>query len=70
MFALHIIKWRMPIKENTMKYVCDVCGYIYDEDLGDFENNIAPNTKWEALGEDWVCPICMVDKEQFSVYTE
>ena len=53
-----------------MKYVCDVCGYIYDENLGDFEKNIAPNTKWEALGEDWVCPMCMVDKEQFSVYTE
>ena len=50
-----------------MKYVCDVCGWIYDEAVGDPENGIAPGTKFEDLPEDFVCPLCGVDKEQFSV---
>lgn len=29
------------------KYVCKVCGWIYDEALGDPDNGIAPGTKWE-----------------------
>lgn len=48
------------------KYVCNVCGYVYDEELGDPENNIAPGTKWEDVPEDWVCPLCAVGKEDFS----
>ena len=31
------------------KYVCDVCGYIYDEETGDPENGIEPGTKWEDV---------------------
>ena len=38
------------------KYVCDVCGYVYDEALGDPDNGIAPGTKWEDLPEDFECP--------------
>lgn len=49
-----------------MKYICDVCGYEYDEALGDPDNGIAPGTKWEDLPDDWVCPLCMVGKDQFS----
>ena len=49
-----------------MKYVCNVCGYIYDETLGDADNNIAPNTAWDSLPEDFVCPLCGVSKEDFS----
>ncbi len=48
------------------KYVCEVCGYVYDEAAGDPEHNIAPGTKFEDLPEDWVCPICGVGKDQFS----
>ena len=48
------------------KYICDVCGYVYDEELGDADNGINPNTKWEDLPEDWVCPLCAVDKDQFT----
>ena len=47
------------------KYVCDVCGYIYDPELGDSDNNIAPGTAFEDLPEDWVCPICGVGKAEF-----
>ena len=54
-------------KENeTMKYVCDVCGWIYDEKLGDEDMGILPGTKFEDLPEDFLCPLCMVGKEEFS----
>ena len=48
------------------KYVCDVCGYVYDEEAGDPDNGIAPGTKWEDVPEDFVCPLCGVGKDQFS----
>ena len=48
------------------KYVCDVCGWSYDEELGDAENGIAPGTKFEDLPEDFTCPLCGVGKENFS----
>ena len=49
-----------------MKYVCDLCGYIYDEAAGDPDNGIAPGTKWDDLPDDFVCPLCGVGKDQFS----
>ncbi len=54
-------------EENTMKYVCNICGYVYDEAVGDPDNNIAQGTKWEDIPEDFVCPLCGVGKEDFSV---
>ncbi len=52
--------------ENLMKkYVCTVCGYVYDEALGDPDNGIAPGTKFEDLPDDFVCPLCGVGKELF-----
>lgn len=48
------------------KYVCDVCGWSYDEELGDPENGIAPGTKFEDLPDDFTCPLCGVGKENFS----
>ncbi len=47
-----------------MKYVCDVCGYVYDPEKGDPDNGVAPGTAWEDVPEDWVCPLCGVGKEQ------
>ncbi len=49
-----------------MKYVCDVCEWVYDEAVGDPDNGIAPGTKFEDLPDDYVCPVCGVDKESFS----
>ena len=48
------------------KYVCNVCGWVYDEAEGDAENNIAPGTKFEDLPEDFVCLLCGVGKDDFS----
>ena len=47
------------------KYVCGVCGWVYDEALGDPDNGIASGTKFESLPEDFVCPLCGVGKDQF-----
>lgn len=48
-----------------MKYVCDVCGYVYDPMVGDPEHGFAPGTKWEDIPEGWTCPVCGVGKDQF-----
>lgn len=48
-----------------MKYVCSVCGYVYDEQVGDPDNGIVPGTKWEDVDDSFVCPICGVGKDQF-----
>ena len=49
-----------------MKYVCEVCGYIYDEEQGDPENGVVPSTAWKDVPETWVCPLCGVGKEMFT----
>ena len=53
-----------------MKYVCDLCGYEYDEDLGDSENGIEPGTDFEDLPSSWVCPMCAAGKEDFEAVEE
>ena len=49
-----------------MKYVCNLCGFEYDEELGLPDQGIAPGTKFEDLPEDFVCPLCGATKEDFS----
>lgn len=48
-----------------MKYVCDVCGWIYDEVEGYLEAGILPGTKWEDVPSDFECPLCSVGKDMF-----
>jgi len=48
------------------KYVCDLCGYVYDPEVGDPDNGIAPGTAFEDLPSNWTCPLCGVDKSNFS----
>jgi rubredoxin len=48
-----------------MKYVCLICGYVYDEAEGDAEHGIEPGTLFEDLPEDFECPLCGVTKEDF-----
>lgn len=47
------------------KYVCQVCGYVYDPAEGDPDGGIKPGTKFEDIPDDWVCPVCGADKSQF-----
>ena len=51
------------------KYICVVCGYIYDEAIGNPENGIKPGTKWEDIPEDWSCPLCGAQKSEFEEQT-
>lgn len=48
------------------KYVCDVCGYIYDPDEGDPDSDIPAGTPFDALPEEWVCPVCGAPKDEFT----
>ncbi|MCS5422991.1 MULTISPECIES: rubredoxin [Psychrilyobacter] len=48
------------------KYVCEVCGYVYDPEVGDVDNGIEAGTKFEDLPEDWVCPPCCMGKDVFA----
>ncbi len=48
------------------KYVCNVCGYVYDPEVGSPESNIPAGTPFDKLPDTWVCPLCGVDKTNFS----
>ena len=47
------------------KYICDVCGYVYDPKLGDSVGGVAAGTSFKDLPDDWVCPQCGADKSMF-----
>ena len=49
------------------KYMCLICGWIYDEALGAPEDSIAPGTKWEDIPMNWTCPDCGARKEDFEM---
>jgi len=48
------------------KYVCDVCGYVYDPAEGDPDNGVASGTAFEDVPDDWECPVCGASKDDFS----
>jgi len=48
------------------KYVCDVCGYIYDPEVGDPDSAVDPGTSWDDVPDAWVCPECGAGKDDFS----
>lgn len=49
------------------KYICTLCRFVYDEDMGIPEKGIAPGTKWADLPDDWVCPLCGSSKDEFEL---
>ena len=50
---------------SIQKYECTVCGYIYDPVKGDPDGGVAPNTPFDKIPDDWVCPICSASKGDF-----
>lgn len=52
-------------REHMKRYVCTVCGYIYDPAEGDPDGGIEPGTAFESLPDGWVCPVCSAAKDQF-----
>lgn len=55
---------------EMQKYVCNVCGYVYDPEKGDPEGGIAPGTPFEDVPADWSCPLCGVEREMFEPLDE
>ena len=53
-------------KQTTGKYVCSVCGAVYDPAVGDPEHGIPAGTKFEDLPADWKCPRCRQPKDKFN----
>ena len=53
-------------EEKMDKYVCNVCGYVYDPEKGDPDNGVPAGTKFEDLPDDWVCPLCGAGKQDFT----
>ena len=47
------------------KWKCTVCEYIYDPKEGDADGGITPGTPFEDIADDWLCPVCGVDKSEF-----
>ena len=57
-------------RQQSQKWKCTVCGYVYDPEKGDSEHNINPGTRFEDLPEEWVCPVCFSPKKAFTQLIE
>lgn len=66
LFINHFLELIMEYR----KYICIVCGLIYDEAEGWPEDGIEPGTRWEDVPEDWECPDCGVSKDEFELLEE
>lgn len=53
---------------SIQKYICPPCGYVYDPEKGDPDGGIPPGTPFEAIPDDWICPVCGVAKSLFEPY--
>jgi len=49
----------------TRKFQCIICGFVYDEAVGDAEHGIAAGTVWEDIPAEWTCPDCGATKADF-----
>lgn len=52
------------------KYVCNVCGYVYDPSEGDIDSGIVAGTSFNDLPDEWACPVCGVNKSEFALLEE
>lgn len=54
-----------PGRPGERRWICRICGFIYDETVGDLAHGFAPGTLWDDVPSDWVCPVCRVTKSDF-----
>jgi rubredoxin len=54
-------------KQLMKRYMCVVCGFIYDEEQGLPEEGIIPGTRWDEIPENWSCPECGAAKSDFEM---
>lgn len=58
-----------PTQAPLRQFICNACGWIYDEAKGDPDSGLAPGTRFEDIPDDWACPLCQVTKADFSPHT-
>ena len=63
----HIIIINEKSFKFMAKYICKICGYVYDPEIGDADGGVAPGTPFEEIPDDWSCPLCGVGKEDFEL---
>lgn len=56
------------MSRSASRWICLICGFIYDPEVGDPDSGIAPGTAFEDIPEDWYCPDCGVGKSDFEPY--
>jgi rubredoxin len=65
------IRILLPLRKladrRMKKYMCLICGWIYDEETGAPEEGIPPGTRWEDVPPNWTCPECGARKEDFEM---
>ncbi|NYT12769.1 MAG: hemerythrin [Methanomassiliicoccales archaeon] len=54
-----------PMESSSVKWVCTVCDWVYDPNIGDPNGGIPPGVEFENLPDDWVCPQCGAEKDAF-----
>jgi len=52
-------------KQAAQKYICTVCNYVYDPEIGDPDGGVQPGTRFEDIPDSWVCPVCGAKKSEF-----
>jgi rubredoxin len=52
------------------KFICNVCGHVYDEALGDEAAGLKAGTRWDDIPENWTCPDCGATKADFTLVAE
>jgi len=62
-----LIRSRHILELTMKKWVCIVCGFVYDQAQGLPEEGIAPGTSWDDISDDWLCPDCGVGKSDFEM---
>ena len=56
-----------PSVQPYRTWMCQVCGWLYEEAAGLPEAGIAPGTRWEDVPADFTCPECGAPKQDFEV---
>jgi rubredoxin len=63
-YSIRLPETRLP---SMKKYMCLICGWIYDEAVGSPEDGIAPGTRWDDVPPNWTCPECGARKDDFEM---
>ena len=53
-----------------LRWICDACGYIYDEAKGDPDSGLMPGTRYQDIPDDWQCPLCGLSKSDLRLLPE